>query len=43
MPRERSVDIDTELDFIIAESVMRNNEYKRTSGIWMWMGSADGS
>jgi CMP-N-acetylneuraminic acid synthetase len=43
MPRDRSIDIDTELDFIIAESVMRNNEYKRTKSIWMWMGSIDGS
>jgi len=43
MPRDRSVDIDTELDFIIAESVLRNNEYKRTSKIWPWMASIDGS
>ncbi len=41
MPRDRSVDIDTELDFIIAESVLRNNEYKRTSKIWPWMSSVD--
>jgi CMP-N-acetylneuraminic acid synthetase len=28
MPRERSVDIDTELDFIIAEALMNNRNRK---------------
>jgi len=37
MPRSRSVDIDTELDFIIAESTLRNNRYNNTKKIWPWI------
>jgi CMP-N-acetylneuraminic acid synthetase len=37
MPRSRSVDIDTELDFLIAESVIKNNRYNRTKKTWPWI------